>query len=184
MAFINGTLLSQISRNPNYWYFLDAFTELISCSLILAICWLTLVNEAIYGPCIWLIKLALFVLYLEVFGLLQWFRYLVFTGVFVTGAFYFATLVSFVASCRPMNGQSQFSYLSGLAGPRCQRTTRPLVLAIGVVNVVSDLYLLPIPLPPVWSLQLPLRRKIGLSPMILTGLMSDYSYLKGDDINS
>lgn len=99
---------------------------------------------------------------------------MVWTGASVTGAFYIASFVSFIVMCRPTDGQSQLSYLSALASPRCTRT-KPLIISIGVVNVISDLYLIMIPLPAVWALHLSLRRKIGLSAMFLTGSMLDLS---------
>lgn len=122
------------------------------------------------------------VLYLEVFGLLRWFRYLVFAGIFITGGFYFASMVVFLARCAPRDGHSQFAYLSALLSPRCVQT-RPVITTLGVFNVVSDLYLILIPLPAVWSLQLPLRKKIGLATMFLTGSMLGLPLLEQDFIN-
>ena len=131
---------------------------------------LTLIIQSGYGPCIWFIKLSLFVLYLEVFGVLRWLRIMSFVGMLITGLFYFATMVSFIIMCSPKNGHSQFAYLTALASPECAKS-EPLSITIGAVNVVSDMYLVILPLPAVWSLQLPLRRKIGVSAMFLTGSM-------------
>ncbi|MCJ1466366.1 hypothetical protein MMC07_004985 [Pseudocyphellaria aurata] len=144
---------------------------------------LFLIIEIIYGPCIWLIKLALFVLYLEIFGLLLWLRYLVLTGAFVSGAFYIASMIGFIVMCGPKDGQSQLSYLKALAGPECTRATQ-LGNAVGVFNVVSDIYLILIPLPAVWSLQMPLRKKVGASAIFLTGLMLDISRLDCDGVKA
>ena len=44
-----------------------------------------------------------------------------------------------------------------------------MVVIFGAASVVSDLYLVILPLPAVWSLQLPFRKKIGVSAMFLTG---------------
>lgn len=131
---------------------------------------LSLIIESVYAPCMWFIKLALFVLYLEVFGRLRWLRYLVFAGIIINGLFSIASMVAFIVMCGPKNGQSQFSYISALASPMCTRS-RSLVIILGVVNVISDLYLILIPLPAVWSLQLSFRKKIGLSAMFFTGSM-------------
>ena len=57
-----------------------------------------------------------------------------------------------------------------LTSPKCA-TSRPLVIVIGVVSLVSDLYLVILPLPAVWQLQLPLRRKLAVSAMFFTGSM-------------
>lgn len=131
---------------------------------------LSLIIGAIYGPCIWFIKLSLFVLYLEIFGLLRWLRYLAFVGMIITGFFYFGSMVAFLALCSPRNGHSQIAYITALASPQCLKS-QPLSIITGAVGVISDLYLVILPLPAVWSLQLPLRRKIGVSAMFLTGFM-------------
>ena len=131
---------------------------------------LSLIVEVVYGPFIWFIKLSLFVLYLEIFGLLKWLRYSAYAGMVVTGIFYLVSLILFSVMCAPRDGQSQFSYLSALASPRCTQS-RGLVLAQGVVNIVSDLYLIILPLPAIWSLQMPLKRKLGVAAMICTGIV-------------
>ncbi len=46
-----------------------------------------------------------------------------------------------------------------------------LAVVQGAVNVWSDLYILRLPIPGVWQLQLPLGKKIGVSAMFLTGLL-------------
>lgn len=95
------------------------------------------------------------------------------TGTFVTRVFYIASFVSFIVMCGPTAGQSQLSYLKALAAP-WRTWTKPLaIVAVRIVNLISDLYLILIPLPAAWSLQLPLRRRIGLSAMFLAGLMLD-----------
>ena len=47
---------------------------------------------------------------------------------------------------------------------------KPLNIALGVVNIISDFFILIVPLPAVWSLQLPIKKKVGISAIILTGL--------------
>lgn len=131
---------------------------------------LSLVIWAVYGPCLWFIKLSLFVLYLEIFGLLRWLKHLAFFGIVTTGLFYFASMVAFLVLCSPQSGHSQIAYLTALASPKCSKSM-PLATVIGAVSVASDLYLVVLPLPAVWSLQLPFHRKIGVSAMFLTGFM-------------
>lgn len=131
---------------------------------------LSLIIVSIYGPCLWFIKISLFVLYLEIFGLLRWLRYLAFGGMIVTGLFYFASMFAFAILCSPKHGHSQIAYITALASPQCSKA-QPLSTVIGAVSVVSDLYLIVLPLPAVWSLQLSFRRKLGVSAMFLTGFM-------------
>lgn len=53
---------------------------------------------------------------------------------------------------------------------RCQKT-----LTIGViqsaVGIASDFYLLIIPIPAVYALQMPLRKKIGVIGIFMSGLL-------------
>lgn len=100
-------------------------------------------------------------------------------GIVVTGLFYWATLVVFATLCAPRGTgtQSQMSYLQALASAKCERT-RPLSVLVGAFNVVSDLYLILLPLPAVWSLNLPLPKKLGVLTIFLTGSMSVCSPFK------
>ena len=118
----------------------------------------------------WFIKLSLFVLYLEIFGRLRWLRYSALIGMIITGLFYFASAIIYAVPCSPRNGHNQTAYLQAIVSPQCL-TTRPMMVVIGAASVVSDLYLVILPLPAVWSLQLPFRKKIGVSAMFLTGSM-------------
>ena len=86
----------------------------------------------------------------------------------VTGLFYFASAVVFAVPCSPRSGHDQAAYFKALASPGFLRT-RPLVAVSAAASVASDLYLVVLPLPAVWSLQLPFRKKIGVSAMFLTG---------------
>ncbi len=116
-----------------------------------------------------MIKLSLFLLILEIFGTLKWLRYLVYGGIVVTGLVYLPITVAIAAACSPRKGFSKADYLAAIGDPKCARNdflnTWP-----GIFNILSDFYILVIPLPAVWGLQLPTRKKIGISAMFLTGL--------------
>lgn len=111
-----------------------------------------------YGPSIWMIKLSLFLLILQIFGTLRWLRHLVYVGILVTGLVYFAIMVAMAALCAPRNGYTKLDYLSAIAAPKCARNdyinTWP-----GLFNIMSDFYLLIIPLPAIWGLQLPTKKR-------------------------
>ena len=139
-------------------------------SLIFYLGQLSLINEGVYGPSMWLIKLSLFVLYLEVFGLLKWLRYSAYAGMVLTGIAYFVIMIRFIVLCEPTNGHSRSAYLSVLTSPKCT-STHALILWQGILNVVSDLYLIALPFPALWSMQMPLRKKLGVAAVISTGLM-------------
>ena len=130
---------------------------------------LALVFEVIYGPFIWSIKLSLFVLYVQVFRPLRWLRYLAYAGAITTGLLYLAIMLTVIVLCVPANGDhSELEYLTALDSPKCANS-QPVVILLGVVSLLSDLYLVILPLPAVWRLQLPFRRKLAYSAMFFTG---------------
>ncbi|KAL8950209.1 MAG: hypothetical protein Q9222_003738 [Ikaeria aurantiellina] len=131
---------------------------------------LHLVMEAVYGPFIWFVKLSLFVLYVQIFRPLRWLRFLAWAGAVLTGLMYFATSIAFAVLCAPSGGHHASIYLLAYSSPKCRRATDPLVTIIGILSLVSDIYLVVLPLPAVWNLQLPFRRKLGVSAMFLTGI--------------
>jgi hypothetical protein len=51
---------------------------------------------------------------------------------------------------------------------RCSRA-KPDAIAQGIGNILLDLYALVLPLPVVWGLHLPLKKKLGLMIIFLTG---------------
>lgn len=128
--------------------------------------------EMIYGPSIWLIKLSLFLLLLEIFGSLRWLRLLVYGGILVTGMIHFSIMVAIAAVCAPRHGYTKLDYLSAMSAPKCARNDY-LNTWPGLFNIISDFYLLIIPLPAVWGLQLPTSKKVGISALFLTGLTYD-----------
>ncbi|MCJ1251289.1 hypothetical protein MMC30_008521 [Trapelia coarctata] len=138
---------------------------------------LTLVNEVVYGPFIFFIKLTLFLLLLEIFGRLRWLKWLVWIGICVTALFYLATMVVYIVLCAPHGGQSQLDFLAAISSPQCE--SQSLSVVTGGFNIVSDLYILLTPFPAVWSLQMPRRRKIGISAIFLTGIAACISSILG-----
>ncbi len=46
----------------------------------------------------------------------------------------------------------------------------PVGVVQGAVNVASDLYIFYLPIPVVWNLQLPLKKKLGVLATFTTGL--------------
>ena len=115
----------------------------------------------------WTIKLSLFLLLLQIFGRLRWLTYLVWFGIVFTGLFYFAGMIVSIAYCAPRHGET---YLESFDAPRCHTSTAfgPVQAA---VNIISDFYILVLPIPAVMKLQLPLSKKIGIIAIFATGFL-------------
>ena len=129
---------------------------------------LVLITESIYGPFIWMIKLSMFLMYLHMFGQInQRFRYMVWGGVAVTGLFYFSSLIGNLVLCAP---RSKETYIMAFSAQRCARS-KDLAVATGVFNVMSDLYLLLLPVREVLVMNNTLKKRLKVLGIFMTGIM-------------
>ncbi|CAG8975816.1 hypothetical protein HYALB_00009396 [Hymenoscyphus albidus] len=72
--------------------------------------------------------------------------------------------------CAPHKGDGGWISLGSQI--RCgQPSLKPFAIQ-GIFSTASDLYVLCIPIKLVWGLQLPFRRKLGVSAIFLTGLLA------------
>ena len=127
----------------------------------------TLVVEMVYGPAVFFAKLSLFLLYLRLFNPNQWTRVLIYFGILTTFVFYTATTVAFGALCIPRSGEN---WIESNFSPRCGKSI-VMTYVQGTFNVVSDFYILVLPIPVVWQLQMPLRKKVGVCAIFMTGIL-------------
>lgn len=125
-----------------------------------------IVIDLLYGPVTFAAKLSLFLLYYRLFSRHQWMRNLVYLGIGATAASYFATMIVFGYLCLPRRGQG---WIETVLSPRCHKQFIVTSYFRGPFNVLSDVYLLLLPLPAVWNLHLPLRKRIGIAGIFLTG---------------
>lgn len=120
-----------------------------------------------YPPTIFFTKLSLFLLYFRLFGPNLRIRYLIYFGIVFTALFYIACMLVGVISCSPSKGQTR---LAAALSSRCNNT-KTLSYVMSIVNIISDFYLLCLPIPVVWTLQLQVRKKIGVIAVFMTGIM-------------
>ena len=93
-----------------------------------------------------------------------------FFGITFTVLFYFSAMISELAMCTPPKDATQLEYLAAISSERCTSHNKMFNVPLGTVNVVSDLYILLLPLQAVWSLQLPTKKKFGVSAVLMTGV--------------
>lgn len=120
-----------------------------------------------YPPAICMAKLSLFLLYLRLFSVDHTTRRLIYLGIATTCLFYFASILVGIIACIPWKGETR---LAALASPRCARA-KFLGYVSSFFNVVSDLYLLVIPMNIVRKLQMPGRKKLGLIVLFMFGFL-------------
>ena len=126
---------------------------------------MTILFESLYGAVLFLIKLTLFLLYLHVFSRVRWLKCLVWVGILLAAIFYGSMIMVFSIICTPKKGQS---YTEAYQTTQCGKAP-DVSLAAGIFNMVSDIYLLVIPIPAVWSLKLERKRKLGVLIIFATG---------------
>ena len=112
-------------------------------------------------------KLALFLLYYRLFASKKGAKIAISLGILVNSIFYVASCIVLITLCLPRRGES---WMSTSYAARCKPASK-IGNVQGVYGVISDLYIFILPLPVLWNLQMPLRRKLGISAIFCTGLM-------------
>lgn len=124
--------------------------------------------ELVYVPSMACAKVALFLLYLRIFSVKRGIRYLIYFGMVFYVVVHAATSITYAYYCLPKPGHS---WLVAALSERCSRASFSNYLRTSV-NIFIDLYLLVLPIVPVWQLQkLSLWKKVGVSAIFMTGLL-------------
>ncbi|KAL8772156.1 MAG: hypothetical protein Q9209_002591 [Squamulea sp. 1 TL-2023] len=120
------------------------------------------VAGALYGPTIFFTKLSLLILYYRLFNPSNIMRYLIYFGVGFNFFFYAICLFLYIFLCpnTPTRARS------------CGQSLKNQGIATSAINVVSDFYMLVIPLSAVARLQLAPKRRLGLLAIFFTGFLA------------
>lgn len=106
-------------------------------------------------------------MYIQIFRPFKWLRYSSYAGAIITVLFYFSILVATLTFTVPSPGQTLAEHQQT---PREAKATQ-VTIPVGSVGLAIDVFILILPIVGVSKLQLPLRRKIGVMAVFLTGLM-------------
>lgn len=112
-------------------------------------------------------KASIFLLYLRLFGPNKRTRYLIYFGLIFTTLFYTASTLLPIIACSPWKGETR---LQSMASARCA-TDKTLGYVMTVINVISDLYLLALPVPVVWNLQMSTHKKVSVCAVFMLGFL-------------
>lgn len=112
-------------------------------------------------------KLSILLLLFRLFSPTQTFRYLVYTAIVWATLISSVTIVVASALCTPRSGES-FGSLTVVE--RCSHQQTWAVVQ-GALNMPLDFYILYLPIPMVWKLQMRPKRKIGVTAIFMTGFM-------------
>ncbi|KAG7001477.1 hypothetical protein G7Y79_00031g065920 [Physcia stellaris] len=121
------------------------------------------------GPTLFLAKLSVLLLYLELFKVDDQARIAIAIGVATIAAQGIATIVGNTVLCVPKPGGN---WMLKASTHGCTKTATAFGVATGTLSVFNDIYILWIPLPIIWQLHLPTRKKVGVSIIFITGLFA------------
>lgn len=112
-------------------------------------------------------KVSVLLLLFRLFSPTQSSRYLVYIGIIWASLISLTTLAVAGALCAPWSGESFGSV------PTFERCTHQVTWAVaqGALNTILDFYILYLPIPMVWKLNMGQRRKIGVTAIFMTGFM-------------
>jgi hypothetical protein len=114
------------------------------------------------------VKLSILFLYRRLFWMRDSTRYMIWIGAITITLFYMASLVTSMVYCIPRNGEA---WVSQSAIKRCAQPCLRISVAQGLFGIISDFYLLVIPMLRVSMLRITIWRKVGLAGLFLTGLL-------------
>lgn len=106
-------------------------------------------------------------MYLDLFRTIRWQRYAIYFGLALNWGFYLAVVIVTLYYISPAPGQSwQDSFVSA-------RYNGSLNISIPIAagSLFLDLYILVLPMAPIWNLQLKTSKKWGVTAVFASGLM-------------
>lgn len=115
-----------------------------------------------------LVKLTILAFYYRLFRPVLWAKRSIWAGVILVATFHLVTLTVLLVPCVPRHEEQWLSKTLHGACPTAQVKTAQ---AQGIFGLISDLYILAIPISQVSRLSLAPKRKAGIMVVFLTGLL-------------
>ncbi|KAK7398638.1 hypothetical protein QQX98_011998 [Neonectria punicea] len=123
---------------------------------------------AVYVTLLWTLKAAMCAFYLRLTEGLDNYRSRIFAGFGLIFVSWVTVLLSILLGCRPL---SNYWQINPDPGNSCQPAVSKINLFVTVVlNGLTDVYLLSIPVPMLWSVRLPMPKKLGLVALFSGGI--------------
>lgn len=112
-------------------------------------------------------KISILAFYLRVFSAKNTFRILVYATMAFVAAYATSGVVVIIFSCNPISASWD---LAVAAQPTTKCVNRPKnYLAQASLNIISDIFIVLLPAPLVWKLQMPLRQRLSLIGIFALG---------------
>jgi hypothetical protein len=119
------------------------------------------------GPALWASKAAIVALYIRLFAVERWLRITSYITVVVLFLAYWSIIPVASVFCTPKNGGPWDATVLARCGEHL-RFEGPFQ---GAIAIAADIFILCLPLPILWKLNLPTRKKISLGVVFLVGIL-------------
>lgn len=130
----------------------------------------SLADSVLIRICNTLIKVAFLLSYLRLFRPVTHIKIMVWVGIVALVTFCIVFVIVDVVACSPWPSEKD-GWLNPVFQDRCNRIVPDMITAGAYFSVITDFYILFIPLHQVPKLALSFQKKIGISFIFLTGLM-------------
>lgn len=104
-------------------------------------------------------KVSILILFFRIFSVSQRLRYAIYFGIFTTALACALSIVVTAVNCPSDSCSTPFKW----------------AVAKGTLNVFLDFYILGLPIPTLWKLNMGMKKKVGAIGIFITGLMYDSS---------
>lgn len=117
----------------------------------------------VYVPALALAKISLIILYYRILCHKRYQQWILYGIAFVVSSYSFALVMAFIFGCHPI----QKGWNISVTGTCVNQYA--LYVATAVLNIISDIALILVPIPTVLGLNMPGIQKLGLSLMFMVG---------------
>ncbi|KAI0479748.1 hypothetical protein F4859DRAFT_448704 [Xylaria cf. heliscus] len=136
----------------------------------------TLTSIVLFSLSSLFVKTALLVLYLRIFAPNRTAKMMIWVGIITIVVYYLIAIIINICFCVPISMTTPVpdrdAWAKKLKASTCSQPVYNLNAATGLFGVVSDLYVLIIPVSMVYQLKVPRNRKFGILGIFLTGLLA------------
>lgn len=123
-------------------------------------------SYAIYMVAMGFTKLSILLLYLKLLAPGMKLRFAVYAILAFVASYTIATELSLLFACNPIL-KLYHAYLKG----SCSINIIAHGISQGVLNIVSDILIIVVPVPMVWSMQMSTKHKVGVVSVFATGFV-------------
>lgn len=113
-------------------------------------------------------KTAILVLYRRIFSPVRLANILLVSSITFTIVFYVSMAIAFIVGVVPRS-VDYAAQLPVTDAERALRLSPPLTATCSLVGLIIDVYILIIPFFFIWDLNIPVKRKVGISAIFITG---------------